>query len=54
MRKITVVKGKPSRKCKSSVPVAAQAKRPRKSEVEAAEEEIEALEFRNHYSALQF
>lgn len=54
MRKTTVVKGKPSRKCKSSAPVAAQAKRPRRGEVEAAEEEIEALEFGNHCSALQF
>ncbi|KAF2191306.1 hypothetical protein K469DRAFT_732707 [Zopfia rhizophila CBS 207.26] len=48
-----VVKSKPGRKRKASAPEVAQAKRTRKSELEAAEEEIEALEFRNHCSVLQ-
>lgn len=47
------VKGKPGRKRKASATVTAQAKRPRKSELEVAEEEIEALEFRTHCSVLR-
>ena len=50
----TVVRDKPGRKHKSSVPMAAQAKRPRKSDVEAPEEEVEALGFGDHCSVLQF
>jgi hypothetical protein len=37
-----VVKGKPGRKCKSPAPVAAHGKRKRRSEVEIAEQEIQA------------
>jgi hypothetical protein len=41
-KEAAVVEGKPSRKRKGSTPVAAQAKRTRRSEVEVAEQEIEA------------
>ena len=48
-----VVKGNRGRKRKASVPEVVQAKRVRKSELEVAEGEIEALEFGNHCSVLQ-
>jgi hypothetical protein len=50
----TVVKGKPGRKRKSSILVAAQANRLQKSKMEVAEEEIEALEYGDHCSVLHF
>lgn len=52
-KEAAVVKGKPGRKRKASAPVEAPAKRARKSELEVAEKEIEALEFGNHCSVLQ-
>lgn len=52
-KEAAVVKGKRSRKHKASAPKVPQAKRTRKSEMEIAEEEIEALEFGNHCSVLQ-
>jgi len=48
------VKGKRGPKRKSSAPVVAEAKRPRKSELEIAEEEIGVLELGNYCSILQF
>jgi len=47
-------KGKRGPKRKSSTPVLAKAKRTRKSEVEAAEDEIKAMGLENHCSVLQF
>ena len=52
-KEAVVVKGKRGRKRKASAPEVAQAKRVRKSELEVAEKEIEALEFGNHCSVLQ-
>ena len=52
-KEAVLVKGKRGRKRKASAPEVVQAKRTRKSELEVAEEEIEALEFRNHCSVLQ-
>jgi hypothetical protein len=53
-KEASVVKGKPGRKRKSSAPMAAQAKRTRRSEVEVAEQEIEAEGMGNYCSVLQF
>jgi hypothetical protein len=52
-KEAAVVKGKRGRKRKASAPEVVQAKRVRKSELEVAEEEIEALEFGNQCSVLQ-
>jgi sRNA-binding protein len=52
-KEAAVVKGKPGRKRKCSAPVAAQAKRARKSEMEVAVNEIEALGLGNHCSVLR-
>jgi hypothetical protein len=49
-----VVEGKRGRKRKGSAPVVAEAKRTRKSEMEVAESEIEALGLEDHCSILQF
>jgi hypothetical protein len=54
-KEAVVVKGKRGRpKRKSSAPVLVEAKRTRKSEVEAAEDEIKAMGLENHCSILQF
>jgi hypothetical protein len=53
-KEATAVKGKRGPKRKSSVPVVAQAKRPRKSEMEVAQAEIEAGRMGNYYSVIQF
>ena len=52
-KEAALVKGKPGRKRKATAPEVPQAKRIRKSELEVAEEEIEALEFGSHCSVLQ-
>jgi hypothetical protein len=52
-KEAAVAKGKPGRKRKASALVEASAKRARKSELEVAEKEIEALEFGIHCAVLQ-
>jgi len=52
-KETAVVKGKPGRKRKASAPVAAQAKRTRRSEVEVAMQEIEAEGLGSYCSVLQ-
>ena len=52
-KEAAMVKGKPGRKQKSSAPVAAQVKRTKRSELEAAEEEIDALEYGKQCSVLE-
>lgn len=52
VKEAAVVKGKRSRKRKASTPEVVRAKRVRKSELEAVEEEIKALGFGNHFSVL--
>lgn len=47
-------KGKPGQKRKSAAPVGVPAKRARKNELEAAEEEIKAHGLENYCSILQF
>ena len=49
-----VVKGKPGRKRKSSAPVAVQAKRKRRSELEIAEQEIQAEGLGDYCSVIKF
>ena len=49
-KEAAVVKGKPGRKRKSSAPVAAQAKRTKRSELEVAKDEIEAEGMGNYCS----
>ena len=53
VKEAAVVKGKRCRKRKSSESLVSRAKRTRKSEIEVAKDEIEALEFGNHCSVLQ-
>jgi hypothetical protein len=53
-KEAAVVKGKRGRKRKCSEPVVARATRTRKSEIEVAKDEIEALGLGNHCSVLQF
>jgi hypothetical protein len=48
------VNGKRGRKLKSSAPVVAEANKIRKSEVQVAEREIEALGLGNYCSVLKF
>lgn len=52
-KEAAVVKGNPGRKRKSSAPVLKEAKRTRRSELEVAEEEIEAGGLENYCSVLQ-
>jgi hypothetical protein len=52
-KEANVVKGKRGPKRKSSTPVLAKAKRTRKSEVKAAENEIKAMGLESHCSVLQ-
>jgi hypothetical protein len=53
-KEAVLVKGKRGLKRKSSTPVVAEAKRTRKSEVEVAECEFEALGLGNYCSVLKF
>jgi hypothetical protein len=53
MKEATVVKGKRGRKRKSSASVVANTKKPRKSEVEVAKDEIEALGLGDYCSVLK-